>query len=194
MSYKLIIPPAVEPITLAEARDHLRLDADNTALDAQIAIWITAAREACEHEIHRALITQTWELVLDEFPCGALRLTLPPLQSILSVKYLDPAGTETTLAPSEYSMDKDTEPGFVVPSLAAGAWPSTQGTINAVRVQFRVGYGDTSAAVPRSLIEWMKLHLGIAYCNMGALVGGAVNELPGRFWDSLLDRYRFYGQ
>ncbi len=65
MPAQLITPPATEPVTLAEAKVHLRLE---TALDDDyVTALISAARQYTEQVCWRALVTQTWELVLDSF-------------------------------------------------------------------------------------------------------------------------------
>jgi uncharacterized phiE125 gp8 family phage protein len=192
MPLRLIAPPAAEPLSLADAKDHLRIDADNTAFDAMIPAWIKAARESAEHILQRALVTQDWELVLDAFPCGPIALAYPPVQQVISVKYLDTLGVEQTLAPAAYALDFENEPGWVHPALGT-SWPATLATVNALRVQFRCGFGG-AAAVPASIVDWIKLHVGISKRNAeGFAQGVSVAELPGRHWDSLLDRHRFYG-
>ena len=107
MPLTLITAPADEPVTRAEAKLQCRIDADLTADDALIDGLVAAVREQAEHEIGGALVTQTWERTLDAFPVsgGAIELGMPPVQSLVSVKYLDAAGTEQTLAPSAYTLD-----------------------------------------------------------------------------------------
>ena len=58
MALTLITAPTTEPVTLAEARLHLRLDSDFTADDDLIEVLIQSAREAAEQELGVALITQ----------------------------------------------------------------------------------------------------------------------------------------
>ena len=91
MGYQVITPPT-EPVTLADARLHLRVT--DTAEDALIGVWITAAREACEHYTQRSIGSQTLELRLDEFPDGAIDLPRSPVTAITSLKYIDTNGTE----------------------------------------------------------------------------------------------------
>ena len=66
MTARRITDATVEPLSIWQVRDHLRIDDD--AFDLPIAGWITAARRQAEHELGRALISQTWELVLPSFP------------------------------------------------------------------------------------------------------------------------------
>jgi len=63
--YKLITPPAVTPVTLAEAKAHLKVT--DTSEDAEIILWIEAATCIAEVFLNRQLVTQTWALFLDRF-------------------------------------------------------------------------------------------------------------------------------
>src|SRR5436190_14395629 len=82
----LIAAPSFEPISLAEAKLHLK--SETTDDDALIGTIIAAARELAEQRTGRALIDQRWERVLDVFP-DAIQLARPPLVSVESLKYVD---------------------------------------------------------------------------------------------------------
>lgn len=198
MAVRLITPPAVEPITLAQAKTHLRVD--DTAEDDLISALISASRTYCEKHTGRAFITQTWELVIDQFP--ALPLTgiavpMPPLQSVTSVKYDDTGGVETTLGTIEYEVDTASEPGWVVP--VTTGWPtSIFDGINAVRIRFVAGYApgtdspiDLAANVPASLKAAMLLHIGQLYENReDVIVGTTITRMPTGGVMDLLHQYR----
>lgn len=183
MSIQRITAPAAEPVSLAEAKAHLRVEVSTD--DALIGALITAAREAVEHELERSLITQIWEQVLDAFPV-AFVLPRGPVDSIVSVKYLDLDGVEQTLDPSGYVMDNTSDPAYLVPAYNA-AWPETRATINAVRVRYTTGYGAAGSDVPAAIRQWMLLQIGAMYDNRAA-AGVQVFALP--YADRLLDRYR----
>ena len=181
-----IAAPASEPLTLAEAKLHCRVDGSDE--DALITALIVAAREQAEHETGRALVTQTWELVHDAFP-EAFVLRRAPIQSVTSIKYLDAAtGAEQTLDPADYLLDKDSEPGYVVPAYGK-AWLSTWPVPNAVRVRYVCGYG-IAAAVPIAIKQWMLLAIGTMYAQRESFVAGQICSIPDRFWSGLLDPYR----
>ena len=171
MGLRLITPPSAEPITLTEAKQHLRVT--HTDDDAMIAIYLQAARQHIDGRdgwLGRAIMTQTWELSLDCFPLdGTIRLPFPPLQSVTSVKYDDSIGDEQTLAPDAYSVDAESQPGWVV--MNAGGWPATFAGINAARIRFVAGYG-TAAEVPASIKAALLLMLGTLYENRSEVVIG----------------------
>lgn len=182
-----IAAPASEPLDLATAKLHCRVDGNDD--DALVAALIVAAREQAEHETGRALVTQTWELVHDSFP-EAFVLRKAPIQSITSLKYLDSAtGAEQTLAPADYLLDKDSEPGYVVPGYGK-AWPDSYAVPNAVRCRYVCGYGD-AAAVPQAIKQWMLLAIGTMYAQRET-AAGQTYSIPDRFWSGLLDPYRLY--
>jgi uncharacterized phiE125 gp8 family phage protein len=182
MALKLITAPAVNPISLVEAKAHLRVD--HSQEDTLIELFVKAATQNAEAFLGRALVTQTWELVLDSFPTEEVKIPLPPLQSVVSIKYDDSAGDEQTLATDQYVVDTASEPGWVVP-LTAG-WPSTIDAINAVRIQFVAGYPPTSDSPPDltanilfSIKAAILLNLGSLYANRETVViGQTTAHLP----------------
>lgn len=193
MATILITPPAVEPVSLAEARMQCRVDADDTSEDALIAVYISAARKAAEHQLGRAIITQTLEQRFDAFPAGEIQLGQAKALSIVNVKYLDEAGALQTLAPAAYSLDTFTLPGWLAPADGYD-WPSTAAVINAVRVQFTAGYGPAAADVPANVRMWLLATIGTLYAQRESVdLTGRVGAMPERFLDGLLDSERVYG-
>lgn len=144
MSLQLITAPVELPLTLEQARVHLKVSA--TAEDGLILSWLNAATDQAEVYLRRALITQTWELALDKFAGREIELPKPPLQSVTSVKYIDRDGVEQTFASSNYYVDERSTPGRIVLDDAA-FWPDTDVRPNAVKVRYVAGYGF-AAAVP----------------------------------------------
>lgn len=176
----LIAGPSGEPVTAAEVKASARID--GSEFDSEIALLIAAVRQDAEHRLGRRLITQTVELVLDAFPAAEIDLGLPDVQSIASVKYLDAAGVEQTLASNAYSLVDQgaaVAPTWLLPAYGT-TWPGTSAAANAVRVRFAVGYGATAAAVPAAIRQWI-----IVTC-VAALNRCDVPE----FVERLLDRYR----
>jgi len=183
-----ITPPDSEPVSVEDVKIAARLDAES--FDDQMALLlIPAIRAEAEHRLGRRLITQTVELVLDEFPAGEIDLLLPSVQSITSVKYLDSAGDEQTVLNTDYSLDNAKAPARVL--LATGAsWPATYAVPNAVRVRYVVGYGDDDASVPANVRLWITAMVVQALDNPGGLNISGLQPLP--FVDRLLDAERFY--
>lgn len=184
---KLITAPSAEPITLAEAKLHARVEA--SADDTLITALITAGREEAEHITGRALMTQTWEQVLDAFS-DTMELGLAPVSSITSIKYLDSNGAEQTLASTVYDLiDEAFTPRVVLKT--GQSWPATYSANDAVRIRFVAGYGGTGSDVPAAIRAWMQVRVASLYAQREAVIAGvSIAEIPGRFLDGLLDPYR----
>ncbi len=203
MPLQLVTPPSEEPVSLAEAKLHLRVDVDDD--DALIGALITAARQAAETQTGRQLTTARWKLVLDAFPGPSLMgvpagasFSLPaqavllakcPVQSVVAIHYLDMNGDPQTVPSSDYVLDAACEPARVTP-VSGKTWPATLPQIGAVSVAFDAGYGAASA-VPEGLKSWIKLRVGSLYGHreeVATLTRGRIDALT--FVDSLLDGYR----
>jgi len=152
-------PPTVEPVSLSEAKNHLRVDFTDD--DALIQGEIRSARTYLERKYNRAFCTQTLVLDLDSFDPArradvvyagiapspwAVGLGVvwsvvelrPPVASITSVKYTDTSGVQQTLATNKYVLDNGTEPGRLYPAFNL-VWPATAYLPGAVKVEFIAG-------------------------------------------------------
>ena len=153
----LITAPTTEPVSLADARRQCRID--GTEHDATLAALITAARQHIEAVTRRALITQTWELRLDEWPEDELELPHAPVQSITSIQYVDQNGALQTLSSSVYATELPAG-DYAMPGeirLAVNStWPVILGDDGVVRIRYVAGYG-AGAAVPKALTSALLL-------------------------------------
>ena len=188
MRLLLNAPPAAGPVTLAEAKLHCKID--DAADDALVGALIQAAREQAEHETGRALMPQTWDMLLDDFPsASAIELVKPPVSAITYIKYYDAAGVLQTFASADYALDAS----GLLPRVLLGygkSWPSVRAQQNAVQIRIACGYAD-AAAVPGAIKQWMLLNIGHWYQNREAVnIGNIVTRMP--FIDGLLDPYRLY--
>jgi uncharacterized phiE125 gp8 family phage protein len=187
MSLKLITAPASEPITTAEAKSHCHVI--GTDDDTYIGTLIVAARQLAEQMTGRALLPQTWELALDEFPCEVIRLYHAPLIDVVSITYVADSGTVTTMVEiDDYEVDDYSEPARITAGYGT-SWPSTRDQANAVLVRYQAGYAN-AAAVPQAIKSWMLMQIGAMYENREAFVNGTISQsLAGRFVDNLLDPF-----
>lgn len=188
LNLSLITAPASEPITLTEAKAHLRVTASTE--DTLITSLIVAARQFVEEETSRALITQTWERQLDNWP-ALVRLPRPPAIALTSVKYVDEDGTEATLANTAYTLYASVEPGHLV--FDTDELPTvTLADYAGVRIRYTAGYG-AAAAVPQAIKQAMLLLIGHWYLNREAVaIGGqraSIAPLPMGV-DALIAPYR----
>lgn len=168
MQFKVTIPPTEEPITLEEAKLHLRVDGE--AEDAYILALIQMAREYCENYCHRALMTQTVTLVMTEFstktvanPHGAISLPHGNVQRVESIKYIDTEGVEQTWQASEYLLHSLFEPALVSPAYGK-SFPDTRGDVGGIKVTYVVGWTQASD-IPTAIKQAMLLAIGDMYEN-----------------------------
>lgn len=165
LSYSLArtVNPATEPLTLQEAKSHLRIVGNND--NAYVESLITVAREELEKQTRLALITQTWQMKLDAFPDNDhIPLYPAPLVSVTSIAYLDTAGASQTLATTVYEADTARMPGVVWLKYSQD-WPATQGIQNAVTITFKSGYGTDGTDVPMRAKQAMLMWMESAFTN-----------------------------
>lgn len=192
--------PAVEPISLTEAKKQVEVATAITTHDTQLTNLIVAARQAAEAETHRQIITATWKLILDRFPCSAdepIRLPFGRLQSVTHVKYYDTAGDQQTWSIANYIASTSREPGLIRTAYGI-TWPAIQPRPDAVEVQFVCGYG-VAVDVPQLLKAGMLLLIGHWFEHReGVMTGTIATELPRAAKDifqqfNLGDDYDSYG-
>jgi uncharacterized phiE125 gp8 family phage protein len=149
----LVDGPAVDPITVQDAKDHARLSQDEE--DGQVLNWIKAATRKLERDTELALITQTWDLSFSRFPfsVGALEIPIRPVQSITSVKYYDSLGVLQTMPAGNYVLEASTlRLGLVVNA----QWPSDVRATQSVTVRVVAGYTSVDL-VPEDLKQAIRL-------------------------------------
>lgn len=198
----MVTQPAVEPLTLAEAKLHLRVADTFTADDDYVTALIVAARRFVENYTGRALIEQTFDLKLDSFPCWQIDVPRPPLISVTSITYVDTAGDTQTVDAADYQVDTDADQGGRIQPAYLKYWKSTRADLNAVVIRCIAGYlgagspasdYDYSANVPAEIKQAMLLVIGHLYEHRESVSeqAGVINAavLPqGATW--LLAPYR----
>jgi uncharacterized phiE125 gp8 family phage protein len=180
--------PAVEPVTLAEAKAHLRVD--GSAEDTLIASLIVTARLHVEAAAGLALVTQTWSWYFDAWPPGHARmLPLRPIQSIGAVRLYDEAGLVTTLPPTGYMLDASAPYPRIVRH-GSIPWPKPGRVANGIEIAFTAGYGPVAADVPAALRQAVLLLVAHWYEHRApAEVGAHAVSLPDMVAE-LLKPYR----
>lgn len=185
MTALLIDPPAIEPVTLAEAKAHLRLTGSDD--DDYVAAMITAARLQVESATRRLLIDQTWRFYRDDWPPGG-RLDLPiaPVTAVTAVTVYDDAGEPTVLAPGSWLLDAAAVPARLV---FTASRPEPGRPINGIEIDVVAGYGASGLAVPQPLrlaimtlvARWYEDREGLAYGIVPSRVAGAFEALVAPF-------------
>jgi uncharacterized phiE125 gp8 family phage protein len=174
MTLILITKPSTGPITVAEAKAHLRVShSDEDELIASLIDAATGWLDGRVGVLGMALIAQTWEWTLGAFPRGCIKLPLGPVASITSIKYTNRVGTEQTVPPADYGILGD---------VLTGTWP--QGS--AVQIRYIAGEG-----CPDPIKMVVKLLVGHWYENREA-VGDKLTAVPMAV-DMLIAPYRRVG-
>jgi uncharacterized phiE125 gp8 family phage protein len=158
---EVIEPPTEEPVSIEEARSQCSIEEGCTDYDADLTVYLKAARAHAEEITGTALMDQT---VLMRASCFSDLGQLPcaPLQSIDSITYLDEAGDEQILGVDVY------EPVLVgmrpfIRLKSGQAFPCAWRVRDAIRVTAPAGYG-TAASIPDDvklamllmIAEWFK--------------------------------------
>lgn len=210
-SLELKTPPSGFPITLDQVKAHLRID--DSADDALLNSFISAATSLVERYLDQRLLTQTWIYWLDGFPSrtlfdnlrpdgvteGALseylsvqrdvKIPIYPLQSVVEIKTYGEYDTPFTFSSSDYEVEPTkSRPGRV--SLRRQAtWPSTiLRSMRGVSIEFICGYGtasDVPPAITQALLETVAKFYNGRGCSDGAnMVGLSPTAI------ALLSQYR----
>jgi uncharacterized phiE125 gp8 family phage protein len=164
MSLFLTTPPAVEPLSLAEAKAHLRVP--HTDDDTYISTLIVSARRRVERQTGLRLITQGWSQFMDCWPQdGLIELDLNPVSTVSDVVVFGDTDTPSTIDPAHYFLDATTNPPRVV--FRQGRNPSPPGRrAKGIEIRMTAGFGN-AAAVPQDLKQAMLWMVADAFAHRG---------------------------
>jgi uncharacterized phiE125 gp8 family phage protein len=177
MSLTLLFPPAAEPVTLQDLKDHLRVDGD--AEGGFIAAALASAVRAIEARSGLALMTQGWRLALDAPPEAPLIFPIAPVQSVDTLTVSGAA-----VSPSAYEF----APGSPGRLRVAAPWPAPANRIGDVVIDFTAGFG-VAGDVPSPLIQAVKMLAAHFYENREAAGEARVYAVP-RAVDALIAPWR----
>lgn len=148
MSLVMTAAPAVEPVTLAETKAHLRVD--GTAEDAYLTSLIVTSRLQIEAALGLALITQSWRWSIDDWPDnGVIELPMRPVQTIDEIEITHLGGAPSTLSPSYYRLDGQAAPALL--ALTTVVPPHSDAPISGIAIEFTAGFGAAAASVPQPI-------------------------------------------
>jgi uncharacterized phiE125 gp8 family phage protein len=189
----IITRPTIEPITVAELKEHLRVETVDE--DTLISGILTAVREQVEDLTRRALLTQTWECYLEQFPSrNYIALPFGNLQSVAFVKCKDCYGIESTLTvDTDYIVEKngDNHGRIVLPY--ERTWPSNVlFPSKPITIRFTCGW-VTRDDVPVKIKQAIKLLCAEQYENRGESVIGQTVVL-NKAAENLIWSERLWGE
>jgi len=186
------VPPAVEPVTLAEAKAHLRVDISTD--DALIASIIKAAREWCEEYLDRSLVHTQWTMRMDSFPREFV-LPRPPMAmsgtvTATAITYTLETQAVETLDAATYRVDRHDTPG-AIRVVYAGTWPAHLFDENSVTVTWWGGYGADGTSVPAAIRSAMLMIISSLYEHRTAVLTGTISKEIEFGVKSMLDAHRW---
>lgn len=168
MSAILLTGPAIEPLSLAEAKAFLRVETSDD--DDVIGALIAGARIHVEAQTRRALITQGWRLSRDAWPeDGRLTIVPAPLQALTAARVYDFEGLAHDVDTQAFVLDK----GASVIAFAPWAVPAPGRVAAGIELDVTVGYGAAAADVPEALRQAIRLLVAHWYENRGLVTTGA---------------------
>jgi uncharacterized phiE125 gp8 family phage protein len=186
MALVMTVAPAAEPISLSEAKAHLRVDADDE--DALIASLIVAARLLVERTLGLALVTQSWSYYLDAWPDrGCITLPLLPVQAVSAVNVHAEDGETIALDADGYAVDVLSAPARLLLT-----WPAPSSlarAFNGFEVAFSAGYGDAGADVPQPIRQALLLLVAHWFEGRAPTEFGPEHQVPA-IVSGLLQPYR----
>ena len=141
------LPPLVEPISLAEAKAHLRVT--HTDDDTYISTLIKAARQGIEAQTGLGLVSQGWSMFLDHWPDnGVIELPLAPVLDIADIKVYGDDDTPALIDPAHYYEDKVSRPARII-LRGSRSWAKPGRVANGIEILLTIGF----VAVPEPLRE-----------------------------------------
>lgn len=193
----LTTAPALEPVTIEEARSQCRLT--DSSEDGLLAGYLLAARHLAEERTGRVLVTQSWTETWDHrWPHGhhhehrpdahhlgpysrrRIMLGKAPVQSVTSVQYFDTSGAQQTLDPTQYRFGMHKKIGVIEEAFGV-CWPAVRCQIDTISVLYVAGYASPGQ-IPETIRQAILLLVEHFYANRGATVISmtrmSVSELP----------------
>ncbi len=178
------VDPLGEPVTLVEAKAHLRID--HASEDDLLAGLIRAARDEVEAATGIAMIGQHWRLTLDRVPAdGMIELKRGPVVEITGVTGFDTDGAATLIDPATYIVDAHRRPA----DFTFVKTPATDRVANGIEIDFKAGYGESGAEVPDGLkrailvlvAHWYEFRAGFGPSDQPVSWPAGFDRLVGRW-------------
>lgn len=178
-SVRRITGPLVEPVTVADAKSHIRIDQEFTDDDMYLQSLISAARHHVETVSDRTLIRSQWQIKMDSFPSWDIELPHPPITTgSISVLYVPANGPSySAIAFTDFREDRDATPAAIRPQWN-GTWPTCRGAENDVTITYWAGYGESPKDVPPPARHCVLMLAAAWYANREAVVQGGMNPVP----------------
>ena len=190
---ELVTAPTALPVSVTEAKAQMRVDtSDDDALIGRL-VDVAVSYVDVQGALGAAMITQTWAQWLGQSP-GTVTLLLGPVQAVTAVKYYDTDNALQTDTLSNYNALGTSTRTIVAPKPGFN-WPTTYQRDDAIKIEYRIGYGDASTDVPENIRHAMLMLIAFHYENRETeLIGTISKTLPFGFEEMLgQSRNHWYG-
>lgn len=195
-----VVDPAELPVTLDDVKAHARIEIEED--DLLVEGFMRAATEFAEYRTQRSLVTQEWELRYTKFPAPEdhIYLPRPPLQELISFKYVNASGDETDVDTDLYTVLMPVGPmagKAVIVRNYSKSWPSYRTQPLGLVLRFRAGYGDQERSaefVPDLIKQAISVHVAEMYENREStvLTGAVIQQVPfnveALLWPFIVDK------
>ena len=156
----LVVPPVLEPVTLAELKLFLRID--GAAEDALLLDLLVAARNQVEVWLRRSLITQSWQV--EQAYCSDRSVVLPlgPIISVDEVHYCW-QGQWQALSTTQWRYSAAEQSITILPGLFQA---------DHLRITYKAGYGDSAGGCSGANPFGHAASCGACLCQPGSFQFG----------------------
>ena len=183
----LLSGPAVEPVTLAEAKHFIRLEHDDD--DDIIVALIAGSRIHVETQTRRALITQSWRLVRDVWPeLGCVPVLPVPLRTLDAARVYKSDDSTLAIDAAAFTVDKAAAPARL--SFTRGALAAPERRVAGIEIDVTCGYGAAPENVPEPLRQAIRLLVAHWYENRGLVAAADKSTVLPSTVAALISSYR----
>lgn len=202
---KITTQPTIEPISIEEAKEHLRLDDDID--DIPVLTYVKAARLWAEKYTGRSFITRTIQQFVDSSAStldplyegmrtgilskpysNYIELAASPAITVTSINYYNDSDTQSTWATSNYYVDNVSDLGRIY-LRDTGTFPTDLRAANGLEINYTAGYGSARSDVPSDIKLAMLQYMTFAYEHRGEQEGSTTPMMP-KILNTLLSPYK----
>ena len=190
---RVVTAPALEPLSLDEAKEHCQVDLTSTYYDNYLTDQIKVAREDAEAYLGRALITRTYQKTLEAWPTdGEIRLPMSPVQTdSFKIEYYNSANVLTEWSSANYELDNLTIPARVRP-VTGVSFPTTAGRYWPILITYKAGYGVAGDDVPEKIRQALRFRIGTNFTLRESVVIGTILSEYKEAFEKQLHPFRVY--
>lgn len=167
----LTAPPLAEPVSLAEAKAHLRIT--HSEEDALLGALIASARRVAEARTGLCFVAQGWTLFRDAWPeDGVIEIPLAPLMAVDELAVYGEDDEKAMIEASHYVVDPVSRPARLM-LRGSRQWPRPGRRLNGIGIRLQAGFGADAQSVPQPLRQAVLLIVAHFYAHRGE------EQMPG---------------